>query len=136
MAGDLIPNTVGEQGEAVKIAVQRLTPNIYTLEAAKLWRLTENATSSQLAVKVNLEIVTGILPGIIIQQETRASTTTGSPIRKTVNTGSRQIPNVPIGSHIQYRIQNLTNHSIYFYIAGLGSVYECLYSLPVGRHWQ
>ncbi|CCH67567.1 hypothetical protein RINTHH_14120 [Richelia intracellularis HH01] len=119
MAGDLMPNTVGEQGEAVKIAVQRLTPNIYTLEAAKLWRLTENATSSQLAVKVNLEIVTGILPGIIIQQETRASTTTGSPIRKAVNTGSRQIPNVPIGSHIQYRIQNLTNHSIYVILLGL-----------------
>lgn len=119
MAGDLMPNTVGEQGEAVKIAVQRLTPNIYTLEAAKLWRLTENATSSQLAVKVNLEIVKGILPRILIQQETRASTTTGSPIRKAVSNDSRQLPNVPIGSHIQYRVQNLTNHPIYVMLLGL-----------------
>ena len=39
LGGELIPNTTGEVGEAVKSTVQRLAPKLSTLLAAKLWRL-------------------------------------------------------------------------------------------------
>lgn len=42
LGGELITNTIGEVGEAVKMAVKRLKPTFSTLLAAKLWQLTEN----------------------------------------------------------------------------------------------
>ncbi|CDN16302.1 hypothetical protein RintRC_4308 [Richelia intracellularis] len=119
MASVLIPNTMGEPGEAVKIAVQRLAPKVRTLKAAKLWRLTENAASSQLAVKVKLEIVKGLFPRIVAQQETRVSSSTISPSRKTFTSDSGQLPNIPVGSRIQYRVQNLSERPIYVILLGL-----------------
>ncbi|MEO1377188.1 MAG: caspase family protein, partial [Cyanobacteria bacterium J06635_10] len=55
LGGKLIPDTVGEEGEALKVAVYRLAPKIKTLLAAKLWKLTQNEYSSGLSVKATLE---------------------------------------------------------------------------------
>ena len=57
LGGDLIPDTLGEEGEALKVAVNRLAPKLKTLLAAKLWNLTQNEASSGLSVKVNLEAI-------------------------------------------------------------------------------
>ncbi|MFM6496262.1 MAG: caspase family protein, partial [Dolichospermum sp.] len=65
LGGELITNTVGEIGEAVKVAVQRLTPKFSTLLASKLWQLTENEGTSRLPVRATLEVVNNILPRIL-----------------------------------------------------------------------
>ena len=57
LGGDLIPDTLGEEGEALKVAVNRLAPKLKTLLAAKLWKLTQNEASSGLSVKVSLEAI-------------------------------------------------------------------------------
>ncbi len=61
LGGELIPNTTGEVGEAVKLTVQRLAPKLSTLLAAKLWRLTENQGSSRLASYGDLQKIKALL---------------------------------------------------------------------------
>ncbi|MCZ0900968.1 caspase family protein, partial [Microcoleus sp. HI-ES] len=54
LAQTLIPDTQGDGGEAVKVAVQRLTPQLKALQAGKLLRLTVNEGSSRLKVRAVL----------------------------------------------------------------------------------
>jgi Caspase domain len=111
--GLLIPNSAGEVGEAVKVAVTRLGVKLPHLLAAKLWRLTENEGSSRLPIKGSLEIVEGRSPKVIVQRETLRTIELKVP-RKTIST-----PTIPIGSRIQYRIQNQGDRSVYLMLLGL-----------------
>ncbi|MBD2384882.1 caspase family protein [Cylindrospermum sp. FACHB-282] len=117
LGGELIPNTSGEIGEAVKVAVQRLAPKLPNLLAAKLWQLTDNEGSSRLPVKGTLEIMDGISPRVVMQRETvrtrSAKTANSIPLVA--------IPTVPVGSRMQYRVQNLSDRPLYFMLLGLNS---------------
>jgi Caspase domain/Domain of unknown function (DUF4384) len=139
----LIPNTSGEFGEAVKVAVHRLSPKLQTLLAAKIWRLTTNDGSSRLNVKVTLE--TSDPPKkVIVQRETLRSpqdetpTLTGqlknaraglteerfaiaqaSANNLPLTTPPDSIPSLAIGSHIQYRVQNHSDRPVYLLLLGL-----------------
>lgn len=113
LGGELIPNTDGGVGEAVKVAAQRLSAKLSTLLAAKLWRLTQNQGSSRLPVKVTLEIVSSISPRVVMQQTVR------NLHNETTNKKSLINPVIPVGSKIQYRVQNLGDRPIYFMLLGL-----------------
>ncbi|MDF5715638.1 MAG: caspase family protein [Rhizonema sp. NSF051] len=117
LSSELIPNTDGESGEAVKVAVQRLSPKLQTLLAAKLWRLTENEGSSRLGIKASLEDLNSLVPRILMQRET-SRTQQGE--RKTLPT-TQSILTVPIGSRIQYRVQNTSDRPVYIMLLGLNS---------------
>ncbi|MBE9208932.1 caspase family protein [Nostoc sp. LEGE 06077] len=118
-AGQLITNSAGEVGEAVKVAVTRLGAKLPHLLAAKLWRLTENEGSSRLPIKGSLEIVNGISPKVILQRET-LRTLDPKIIKKPLSTQSfLSTPSIPIGSRIQYRIQNKGDRSVYLMLLGL-----------------
>jgi hypothetical protein len=119
--GEVILNTAGETGEAVKVAVQRLTPKFSTLLAAKLWRLTENQVSSRLAVKATLEMVNNISPGVVMQQQTWRGFSGKSTTHKALTTPGTAIPTVPVGSTMQYRVENLSARPIYLMLVGLNN---------------
>ncbi|MEH1817839.1 MAG: caspase family protein [Nostoc sp.] len=124
LGGELIPNTTGEVGEAVKLAVQRLAPKLSTLLAAKLWRLTENQGSSRLALKATLEIISNISPRVVMQRETVRAFKTETPIKKSVQTrlaASLPTPIVPIGSRMQYRVENQSDRPVYLIVLGLNN---------------
>ncbi|WP_224086221.1 caspase family protein [Nostoc sp. MS1] len=114
LGGEIIPNTDGGVGEAVKVAAQRLSAKLSTLLAAKLWRLTQNQGSSRLPIKVTLEIVSSISPRVVMQQQTVRTLDTEKATKKPLNN-----PIIPIGSKIQYRVQNLSDRPIYFMLLGL-----------------
>jgi hypothetical protein len=114
LGGELIPNTDGGVGEAVKVAAQRLSAKLSALLAAKLWRLTQNQGSSRLPIKVTLEIVSSISPRVVMQQQTVRTLKTETAAKKSLNN-----PIIPIGSKIQYRVQNLSDRPIYFMLLGL-----------------
>jgi hypothetical protein len=128
-SGELIPNTSGEVGEAVKVGVQRLASKVPTLLAAKLWRLTENEGSSRLAVKASLELINNS-PRVVMQRET-IRTKTGDH-RKIVTTETGRIPTVPIGSRIQYRVENMSDHVVYVMLLGLDNTLNAIALYP----WQ
>jgi len=133
---ELIPNTAGEAGEAVKVAVQRLVPRLQTLLAAKLWRLTTNEGSSRLGVRATLEMITAEEQVRTVQLETRRtrsrvfvgespkiamldSVTPSEP--EPIPASKGNIPTVSIGSRIKYRVDNHSEHQIYLIILGLDS---------------
>ncbi|WP_341526350.1 caspase family protein [Nostoc sp. UHCC 0302] len=125
LGSELIPNTAGEVGEAVKLAMQRLAPKFQPLLAAKLWRLTENEGSSRLAVKATLEIISGISPRAVMQRATLrnqiSENSTTKPLR-TQNGLNAPLPLtqlVPIGSRMQYRVQNQSDRPLYLILLGL-----------------
>ena len=128
---ELIPNTAGDAGEAVKLAVQRLVPKLQTLLAAKLWRLTANEGSSCLAVRATLE---SMVPQeqVLMQRETRRARSRvfagESPKSESVALAPEpplasegKIPTVLIGSRIQYRVDNESDRPVYLILLGLDS---------------
>jgi len=124
LGGDPIHNTVGEAGEAVKSAVNRLTPKLKTLLAAKLLRLTANEGSSWLGVRVSLEMVAPEAR-VVMQRETfRASLppqkwSGKKSARNLTSMREGSMPTLPIGSRIQYRLENYSDRPIYFMLLGL-----------------
>lgn len=130
LGGELIPNTSGEAGEAVKVAVQRLAPKWQTLLAAKLWRLTENQGSSHLGVKATLEIINDLSPQVLMQRETVRFTTETSTNKELPEPGG--ILTVPIGSRIQYRVENVSDRPVYLMLLALNSSRTAIALYP----WQ
>ncbi|MEH2060727.1 MAG: caspase family protein [Nostoc sp.] len=125
LGGELIPNTTGEVGEAVKLTVQRLAPKLSTLLAAKLWRLTENQGSSGLALKVTLEIISDVSPHVVMQRETVRTSKTETSIKKSLPT-----PIVPIGSRMQYRVENQSDRPVYLILVGLNNNHTAIAFYP------
>jgi hypothetical protein len=117
----LISTTVGEPGEAVKTAVHRLTPQLRTLLAAKLLRLTANEGSSRLGVRVTLERIAP-QEQVLMQRETvRAPGSVASTSPSAQLVGKDAVLTLPIGSRIRYRLHNYSDRPIYFIVLGLDS---------------
>ncbi|MBC6475692.1 MAG: caspase family protein [Hormoscilla sp. GM102CHS1] len=117
-----ISNTGGSKGEAVKKAVQRLTPQLQALRGAKLLRLTENAGSSRLGVKAALEMVTTQERLVIGLQPVRAEIPNGlkSPSGlKPPSLAGAEILQVPVGGRIRIRLKNKQSRPVYFLLFGL-----------------
>ncbi|MHC5672875.1 caspase family protein [Nostoc sp.] len=134
LGGELVPNSTGEVGEAVKLTVQRLAPKLSTLLAAKLWRLTENQRSSRLPLKATLEIITDILPSVVMQRETVRTFKTETSIEKSLQTrliASLPTAIVPMGSRMQYRVENHSDRPVYLILLGLNNNHTAIafYSL-------
>ncbi|MFB2770107.1 caspase family protein [Pelatocladus sp. BLCC-F211] len=131
-SSEKIPNSFGEAGEAVKVAVQRLSPKLQTLLAAKLWRLTDNEGSSRLSVKASLEIISGIAPRTVMHRETLRTATQESTSKKSASNEIGHIATIPIGSRVHYRVQNTGNSPIYCMLLGLNSAKNAIALYP----WQ
>ncbi|MGB3637015.1 MAG: caspase family protein [Rivularia sp. (in: cyanobacteria)] len=121
LGGDLIPDTLGEEGEALKVAVNRLAPKLKTLLAAKLWKLTQNEASSGLSVKVSLEAIDKKLPRTLIQRQTRRALGMEISSKKTDNVSSAGVPTVSTGSKIRYRVENTGDRPLYLMLLGLNN---------------
>ncbi|OKH28690.1 caspase family protein [Chroogloeocystis siderophila] len=130
LSHELIPNTAGEAGEAVKVAVQRLIPKLQTLLAAKWWRLTSNETSD-LDIKATLEVVSAPKQPIIeretqrLQAKNRVESTTPSIVSTTSG-----IPSLSIGSRIKYKITNHGDRPVYLLLLGLDSSKNAIVLYP------
>jgi hypothetical protein len=117
----VIPGSLTADSEAVKTAVNRITPKLQTLLANKLLRLTANQGSSRLGVRATLEMVAP-QERIVAQQETiRATELLPQGKLAALFVGDGALPTLPIGSHIRYRLQNYSDRPIYFVLLGLES---------------
>lgn len=117
LSGELIANTSGEVGEAVKVAVQRLAPTFKTLLAAKLWRITNNEASSRLGVKAKLETINGATSQPVMQRETVRYNSLST--NQQFNSSYASTPNIAIGNRIQVQVENQSTHLLYLMILGL-----------------
>lgn len=124
LASEPIGGTTGEAGEAVKSAINRLIPKLKTLLAAKLLRLTANEGSSCLGIRASLEMVAPQAT-VVMQRETlRASSASQIAVEPITQLGmispvvEGNVPTLPIGSHVQYRLENYSARPIYFMLLG------------------
>lgn len=114
---DAIPNTIGQEAEAVKTSVHRMATQLRTLLAIKLLRLTHNQGSSRLGVRAALETVAP-QERLVLQQETVRALKT-LPTSKVANLLLEGPPIVAAGSQIQYRLQNYSDRLVYYLLIGL-----------------
>lgn len=122
---EAIPNTAGESGEAVKVAIRRLVPKLQTLLAVKLLNLTVNDGASQIAVRATLEKVESQIQPLL-QQETLAwrQRSRNSPLPPTNRTGKGSAEGLlPLaaGSRIQFRLENDSDRPLYYLVLGSDS---------------
>jgi hypothetical protein len=123
---DAIPNTLIQEDEAIKTAVNRITPQLRTLLALKLLRLTANRGSSRLDIQATLEM-TAPQERIIMQQETvrmqNSSSTQNKNAKPRVYTADLFTADgavtLPIGSRIRYQLRNNGNQPVYFILLGI-----------------
>ncbi len=115
---EILPSTVGEPGEAVKVAVKRLAPQLQTLLATKLLSLTVNDRSSYLAISASLK-TTAPQSQILIQQKTDRARDQSD--QTPISASDGKMLTVAIGTRIHYRIQNDSQQPIYFVLVGLDS---------------
>ncbi|MGC9524212.1 MAG: caspase family protein [Limnospira sp.] len=119
----LIPDTAGEGGEAVKVAVGRLIPHLKTRLATKLLQLTENDRSRLIRAKVTLAMLSPQARAVAKRETPQtdggggsgsmaiAGTLTGSATARSENFG---IPTLPADSRIQMQLQNNGDLPLYF----------------------
>ncbi len=127
---ELIPNSVGEAGEAAKLAVNRLMPKLKTLLAAKLWRLTSNAGSSMLPVEATLEVINPKKQVVMQLHSSRVALPVSYRKDSTLKT-SLLLPTIAIGSQIQYRVCNHSDRPVYLLLMGLDSNKSAIALYPI-----
>ncbi|MEG3850225.1 caspase family protein [Microcoleus sp. herbarium19] len=118
-----ILNTEGDGGEAVKVAVQRLTPQLKALLALKLLRLTANEGSSRLKVRAVLATLAPQARAVAQREPVRAvkrSYPVGNRAYRLepLNADSEKSANIDllslkIGTRIQYRLYNEGDRPVY-----------------------
>ncbi|UBF27426.1 caspase family protein [Kovacikia minuta CCNUW1] len=119
---DAIPNTAGEGGEAIKVAVRRLVPRLQTLLAAKLLNLTVNEKSSLVAVRATLERLDP-KPQPLQCRETvpTQSVKRNLAVPSAAIADDTGLLSLPVNSRIQYRLENQSSQLLYFVLLGLDS---------------
>ncbi|MDJ0717979.1 MAG: caspase family protein [Prochloraceae cyanobacterium] len=118
VSGEPLYNRTEIASEAVKNAVSRLVPQLQTLLAAKLWRLTMNEGSSGLRVKATLEIIDGKDRVLISRQTARHNSKSSSGENSSVNEGDT-LTEIESGTQIQYRLENYSDRPLYFLLLGI-----------------
>lgn len=114
-----IPHTAGAATEAIKSAIDRLTPQLDQWLAVKWWRLTENGGSSRLGVRVTLEPEGKALQPPIQRQTWRQGGKLGGRAPAIPGeAASEGLPRLERGSRLQYRLENLSDRPIYFLLLG------------------
>lgn len=120
---DALTNTTGEVGEAIKAAVQRLTPKFKTLLGVKLLNFTINEQSSRLGASATLETTAPQQQVLVRQTTLRApwlvSEVAASSLPLAATEGKTLT--LPVGKRIQYRVHNYSDQPIYLLVLGIDS---------------
>ena len=117
-----IPETIGSSTEAIKSAVNRLTPNLTTLLAKKILRLTVNEGSSLLGLRVNLEQVRPEEKVLLMRETFRNVGSLPPQSPETLSASiSDELPKISLGSRVQYRFTNYSDRPLYFMLVGFDS---------------
>ena len=117
-----IPETIGSSTEAIKSAVNRLTPQLKTLLAKKILRLTANEGSSLLGLRVSLEQVRPEEKVLLTRETLRNVGSLPPQSPETLSASvSDELPTISLGSRVQYRFTNYSDRPLYFMLVGLDS---------------
>ncbi len=123
LGGAIMPNTVGDRGEVVKRAIERLQPTLNTLLAIKLLELSLNDGAAALRVSVTLEQVEESPQPLMRVQSAGFAV----PLPAMVEMAEPAAPkaektskvfSIPSGTPIQYRLSNWDTAPVYVLLVG------------------
>lgn len=122
LGGALLSNTVGERGEVVKRAIERLQPTLDTLLAMKLLELSLNQGASALRISASLEqveespqpLIRLQSMGFFLPPPTEENRIPIAPKADKTN----KVLTIPSGTSIQYRLSNGDTVPIYALLVG------------------
>lgn len=126
---DLIPNSSGESGEAIKVAVKRLVPKLQSLLAVKLLLLTVNPQSSKLAVSIYVWQTTPKQKTLVQHIVTKNS----SPLFATAIKSLKQMNEpflIPVGGQIHYQLENIGTQPLYLLAIALDNTNNMIWLIP------
>lgn len=129
----LLPGTMMSRDEAVKTAVNRLTPYLQALLALKLVRLTENRTASQVGAAAVLEAVQPKPKPLLVQATERSDVVTWPPTIRQAQKATVASPlMLPRDGRIGYRLVNASDQPLHMLWISFDSRGECtaLVTLP------
>ena len=95
----------------------------------KLWRLTSNAGSSLLGVEATLEVINP-QKKVVMQLQCERSPLSKNKLKLPLN-ASILLPTIAIGSQIQYRVSNRSDHPVYLLLMGLDSNKSAIGLYPI-----
>jgi hypothetical protein len=118
ISGSAIANTVGTETEAVKSAITRLIPQLKTLLANKICRLTVNEGSSLLPVNITLESLPSQNSHKILNPKSQVliQKTTDRSLAKSITPNvepNLNLPSIASDSLLQFKVENLSDRPIY-----------------------
>lgn len=116
LMGESALDTVGKGNEAIKLAANRFKQPLDRLLAAKIWQMTENETTSRLAVRASLETVENKAKKIDEKRSQRANLSDSQLFAP-----NSSIPNISLQTSLRYKIENLSDRPIYWLIVGVDS---------------
>lgn len=125
----LLLNTMGERGEAIKTAAQRLKPELEKLLAAKFLRLSANEGSSKLGVRASLETVAPE-EKVIIQTETRRSPWPAPQKAEAIAPKNGNPIPLSLGDRIRYRLVNYSDKPVYCLLFSLDNSDKAIVLYP------
>nr|WP_242026685.1 caspase family protein [Phormidium tenue] len=129
----LLPGTMLAKEEAVKTAVNRLTPYLQTLLALKLVRLTENHAASRVGAAALLEAVQPKPMPLLVQTTERSPTVTWPVAMRQAQKAATDDPiMLPRDGRIGYRLANTSTQPLHLLWISFDSRGECnaLMTLP------
>ncbi len=130
----LLPGTMLVKEEAVKTAVNRLTPYLQALLALKLVRLTENRTASQLGAAAVLETVQPKPQSLLVQTTERSATVTWPMAIRQAQKGvvTNETITLSRDSRVAYRLANTSTQPLHLLWISFDSRGKCtaLMTLP------
>lgn len=111
---ELIPGTMAKEEEAIKTAISRITPQLQVLLATKRLRMTNNQSSSRLAIRASLEL-TDPQERLVMQQETvRSPQVLPTSRLASLFTNGERPTQVPAGGRLRYRLANFGDRPLYY----------------------
>jgi hypothetical protein len=122
----LVPGTMLPKEEAVKTAINRLTPNLRSLLALKLVRLTQNRSASWLGATAALEAVQPKAKPLMRQQTERSSATglMSFSLGKATTEGADALE-LSRDTRLLYRIANRCDQPLHLLVISFDSQGKC-----------
>jgi Caspase domain len=129
LAKSPLTHTIGEPGEAVKVAIKRLAPTLKTLLAQKLLHLMENAIATYLSLEATLESVAPE-PQLLLRQVSGQAFT--KPGIGNLPSPDQEIPKIAVGSRLRFFLTNQSIENLYWLLISWDIHRDPYIILPLG----
>ncbi|MEB3293136.1 MAG: caspase family protein [Synechococcales bacterium] len=106
-----LTSTMGQPGEAVKVAVKRLVPMMKILLAQKMLNLMENAIATRLSLEATLESVAP-QPQLLLRQVSGDGMKQGN--KGNFPSPDQEVPKIAVGSRLRFFLTNQSVATLYW----------------------